>query len=996
MRSVPALVALALASSFNLVGASKCQPSAPAHSGTTTDAAPPSTTTAEEPVVITNAVVNGDFGGYDPSADGGIYAFEAGGDAKLLQGPGYTKSGSEERNCVQLKTQTSASGPEKRDTGFDNPWIQQKLQEMEPSDYTVRFWYVIVSNTIANTCRIEGFYGGERFGATDYFPVVSDSGADNWQSFVDSMPVTTTSGMIRFELVCVNGGSAEVYFDQVFVSNQVSQDNMDDISLFFPTSRHAVTEAPQQTSTVPAVDTSATTTDDGETSTTGLPTTEASSAETSADETSTVAETTGSQSATTSAAPTDPVTPSGKKICAKLGSGAAGRGCGKRPYNSTPGYKRYPESSITKEQCAALCLADDECQSFEWTYKASGCGNTCNLIAALWPDKLTNGASDAAWAYDRTCIEEAECTEQPEGTVCVNVNADTPAKSCTTVKGKAKACAKPFLTTGTRMYCGLSNECRDLCAKYPSCKSYAATFGSCSLYDARSSEVADAGSELYWFTDMDCHTCGEGNAYFNYLTPLEDPANMPEWSCPAETPKSTSTLAVSTTAQIVAETTTSADTAEPTSSVQASDYTTAPPSTTAASPTETCANGVPSPGICSQASPTPSSSTCGKNGWPQWIDAYGYGLETYPNQNTVDDCALICKQDKQCKAFGFDSTRARLKCMFSPELMEDAHFEKDATNAVVWNDLDCYNCKMCNEETKPTTTRSASPPDLTCAAHNDGRVCRYKENGEFPLGQNGKPVSPYVCWNNGKITKETSYSVSLSEWPYQHNVDQCVGICQQLSNCQASAWNRDTNRCEFISTTLAEAGYKGVEGSNVFWSDNVCWDCSNFCTDTSSEQSTSGTWTGIDPMTTQPPTTMLTSTRRSDDGEEGVSTSTDNSGEQSTSEAPTTTAKAPQAEPTDCAVPVASLSDDVTCGLPGAGGNQVQTYRLQNYVIKPVGSLAKCASICLQREDCQGFDYQKGSTVCYPYRIGPAGLGITYNPQSTDRFYDRGCFKCAS
>ncbi|KAJ3500412.1 hypothetical protein NM208_g17149 [Fusarium decemcellulare] len=334
--------------------------------------------------------------------------------------------------------------------------------------------------------------------------------------------------------------------------------------------------------------------------------------------------------------------------------------------------------------------------------------------------------------------------------------------------------------------------------------------------------------------------------------------------------------------------------------------------------------------------------------------------------------------------------------MFSPELMEDAHFEEDATNAVVWNDLDCCNCQMCNEETKPTTTRSASPPDLTCAAHNDGRVCRYKENGEFPLGQNGKPVSPYVCWNNGKITKETSYSVSLSEWPYQHNVDQCVGICQQLSNCQASAWNRDTNRCEFISTSLAEAGYKGVEGSNVFWSDNVCWDCSNFCTDTSSEQSTSGTWTGIDPMTTQPPTTMLTSTRRSDDGEESVSTSTDDSREQSTSEAPTTTTKAPQAEPTDCAVPVASLSDDVTCGLPGAGGNQVQTYRLQNYVIKPVGSLAKCASICLQREDCQGFDYQKGSTVCYPYGIGPAGLGITYNPQSTDRFYDRGCFKCAS
>ncbi|EXM25181.1 hypothetical protein V3481_014516 [Fusarium oxysporum f. sp. vasinfectum] len=850
MRSVSALVALAFASSFELVAASNCKPSSPAGAKTTDSASvtggtatksAPSSETTDGPVVITNAVTNGDFGGYDPSSDGGIYAFQAGGNAKLLQGPGYQGDHTEERNCVQLKT-NSGTPSQKRDFVSENPWIQQQLDNLEPSDFTVRFWYSIVNNAIADTCRIEGLYGNFQFGATPYFPVVAEG--NNWLEFVDSMPVTTTSGMIRFELNCINGGSAEVYFDQVFVSNKIGDEWVDGISLFFPTSKHAATIAPAQTSTAPAVDTATTSSDSTESS--GLPTTQSSQAQTTTDEASATDKTVESTSASASAptsAPTNPTT-SGPKLCAKLGTGAAGRGCAKRPYSSTKGYKGYGGSKITKEQCAALCLSDTNCQSFEWLYQGSGCANTCNLLATNWADVPTNGGLDAAWAYDRSCIQEDECAEQPAGSLCVNVNADTPAKSCTQVKGKAKACAKPFLTASTRGVCGLSNECRDLCAKYPSCKSYAATFGSCSLYDARSSEVAEAGSELFWFTDMDCHACGRGNAYFDYISVGQDPANMPQWTCAAED-KTTSTMAVPTTTDPAIATT--SDVESTTIASQASDKadsstiipttTIAPPSTTAA----LCANGVPSPGICSAANVVPSTATCGKRGWPRNVEPYGRSLADFPNQNTFEDCALICKLDRSCKAFAIDPTRSGMRCMFSSDPTIDG-----VSNAPgVWSNLECMSCTLCGD----AVTSS-------------------------------QPVS-------------------------------------------------------------------------------------------------------------EAPTTMITSTRPAGEDSSSTQAATSASGE------PTTT-QTTQAEPTDCAVPSASLSDDVTCGIPGQSGQQAQSARLLNYVIKPVGSLANCAAVCLQRADCQGFAYIKSNTECYPFRVGPASLGITYNPQGTEKYYDRGCFSCAS
>ncbi|KAL4732643.1 hypothetical protein ACLX1H_001661 [Fusarium chlamydosporum] len=983
MRSVSALVALALAGSFELATASQCKPSSPLQtdktaqsasitSGTATNSVPSSQIT-DGPVIITNAVTNGDFGGYDPSADGGIYAFQAGGNAKLLQGPGH-QGQTDERNCVQLK---SGVVSRKRQTPPENPWIQQQLEDMEPSDYTVRFWYAIVNNAIADTCRIEGYYGREKFGATPYFPVVSDAG-DQWLEFVDSMAVTTNSGTIRFELVCVNGGSAEAYFDQVFVSNKIGEEWTDNISLFFPTSKHAATVGPVQTSTAPAVDTAVTSSDNIETS--DISTVQLSEAPTTTDKALATDKTTEAVPTTaTSSTPTDNSedTPSGPKVCASLGAGAAGKGCAKRPYSSTRGYKTIGGSKITKEQCAALCLADKNCMSFQWLYQGSGCANTCNLLATELADIPTNGGSDAAWAYDRSCIHENECSEQPAGTRCVNPSADTPAKSCTQMKGVLKACAKPFLTASTRGYCGLTTECRDLCAKYPSCKSYSATFGSCSLYDARSSEVAEPSNAYNFFYDMDCHACGAGNAYFDYITVGQDPDEFPQWTCPVEEKKTSSTLAVSTTDKPAVATTSSVDaTTSAGPSENDSMIPTTVPSPTIPAPSTAvsiCPNGVPSPGFCSITNPAPESALCGKRGWPQFIDAYGYSLEDRPNQRSIEDCAVICKTDHQCLAFGFDDSQPRLKCLLSPSDLQDASVvENNFGNNAIWFDLKCMTCKVCGE-IEPTAT--PSPPELGCNVLNNNAGCRYKENGEWPIGSNGKGVTGYTCHDNGKVTLGEPFSADTNTWPRQNSEIQCTETCLQLENCKSSAFNRDTMRCEFFSTSLKDAGYRFRDGSNVWYNDNACFDCSGLCREP--QQQHTGTETESVPFfppPTEAPTTLRTSTRPTNEDAATTEPATRTTSALNNSEVPiATTSSAPKNEPTTCAAPSASLSDNVTCGLPGVS-NEAQSKQVDGYTIKVTGTLEKCAVECLQLAECNGFVFQKNTASCNVFTAGTADL----------------------
>lgn len=992
MRSAAALVALALAGSVDLVAAGLCKPDTRDNTETGSVTTTPGPTTTPAPRTVRNLIRNGNFEGYDPSYDGGIYAFQAENEARLVEGPGYKGDGSKESNCVHMKASNTGSATRKRDIG-EFAAIEQQLDAMDTTSlYTIRFYYQVLQNDIADTCKFDVYYGDELFTSSPYFPIALPTDSNpQWESVLDQAAVETSSGLMRIDLNCASGGYAEVYVDQVFVSNEVSPDNMDNISLLY-TWAYSSTSTTQKATTS---STEVTTTQDSSTSTTSM--TSVASTTTTTTSTSTTQSTTSSTSAAATSA--------GNKYCVTLGStGDPGRGCGLRPYNPSTGYKTISSTRMTRDQCGALCFADANCQQFQWdAYSSSyACLNTCILLSSNLASTSANNGG-AYYAYDRSCITQKECTAQPDGTTCVNGLGDTPGAGCRSrVTGTVKSCSAAFLTASVGFICDPSKECRDLCAKYPDCKSYSINFaGGCSLYPGTISEIVDESTSGQFFYDMSCSECGSGNlGYFNYVTQLQtDVSTVNE--CPAVTSVSSSSSILSTTS-----TSTSASTS---SSVNSNiDTTTTPgasttPSTTTSSTSTTsysCPAGISYPGACYSATPTSSGSICGKRGDVPLTDAYGVSSKDWA-QNSVRDCALYCElQGSQCSAYGWsDEDTVGMPCRFIHDSVTASGFSEDSSWATTWYDMGCVTCIMCEASTATSTT-SAATSTSTCALNN-GEGCTSKILVE----------AGYYCNQAGTVQQE-AYAYSNTDYPFQGSAKQCAAICAQKTGCKASSYDssRSSFQCSFISSSLQSAGFSASAGSSR-WSDQACWDCPS-CSGAGSSTSASTTPGASTPGASTPgastssapisyistpgastPTASTTFATSTFSPETTPGDDTSLSTTPTTSQTSSTSTTSQAAVPTSCVATV-SLTDDVTCGLPGTGGNQAQSNYLTSYVIKPVANLSACGQVCLDRADCLGFQYVSDTKVCYPYRIRTSGLGLTYVPSSKSRFYDRDCYVC--
>ncbi|KAK7429025.1 hypothetical protein QQZ08_004432 [Neonectria magnoliae] len=1018
MRSAAALVALAFGASFDVVAAGLCKPSDTltasisvrdaTETGTGTTA--PEASTTQAPVAVTNAIANGNFAGYDPNSPGGIYGFEVENDARLIQGHGYQDDGSTENNCVGM----SARAAKKRDVG-EFAAIEQQLENMDTTSlYTVRFWYYILQNDITDTCKFDVYYGDDLFASSPYFPLAQPTDPyRGWDTLIEQAAVKTSSGLLRFELNCVNDGYAQIWVDQVFVSNQVSPDNMDNISVIYTWDYSATSTAQQST----------TSTADASTMATEVTTT-------SAAPTTTTSSTTAAQSTTSTTTPSA-ATPTGNKFCVTLSTGDAGRGCGLKPYNPSSGYKTISNSRMTRDQCGAVCLADSRCQQFQWSAYSSSyaCLNTCILIETNLPSTGANNGI-AYYAYDRSCIKRTDCTMQPAGSVCVNGLGDTPASDCRKqVFGTAKSCGAAFLVTNVGAVCDSSKECRDVCAKNPGCKSFSINFaGGCSLYSGTISEIVQEGGGGQMFTDMSCSDCGSADmGYFNYITQASVGDTVPTHQCSAD---SSSSTAITTRSATTSRTSSASidTTTQPGSTTS--------PSTTISSPSTTvnnCPAGINSPGACFGATPTAAGSTCEKKGSVQLVDAWSVSSDVW-RQNRAEDCALYCKLDSQCKSYGFDRQGGMTPCRFSPESLTNSGFVQDSTASVTWSDLGCVTCILCGGAASPTTmlsttvsTTSSVPTATSTCALTNGQGCTMKALVE----------AQYTC-NRAGSPMEEAWGYNMQDYPFQGSPEQCAAICAQQRNCKASAYDssRTSYQCSFIGNSLQAAGFS-ASGGSIRWSDQACWDCPT-CSAAASIITTAAASSTASAFTTFETSTRTATTSdgegESTTSEEMTSTASDealpttteestSTVDESSTENQTTTSTAPEsttdlsditsipeqasatatsttsttsAAPTPAwCVATASLSDDVTCGLPGAAGNQAQSNALSGYVIKPVANLNACAQNCLDRFGCLGFQYTTDSKVCYLYRVGTSGLGLTYSPTSRARFYDRDCYRCS-
>ncbi|TPX17797.1 uncharacterized protein E0L32_002898 [Thyridium curvatum] len=1006
MRSAGLLAGFALLGASRLASAGKC---VPRPSSTTTGAgavsSPSATTTAPAEVkVVVNDIANGNFAGYDPNWPGGVYGFNSTGDVQLIQGFGYQGDGSKETGCVQMTSGVQRRRGRRQANTDYNAMIEQKLENLDlTTQYTVRFFYTILESTVAGSCRYDAYYGDVLFKSTDYFPVVAKTNPGNtpWRELVTSAAVTTTDGYLKFVLNCASGAYAQVFIDQVFVSNKVTPDDVDNISLLY-TSIGSATPTPStpQSSTVVVTTTSSS----------SSPAVPASTEPSTSSSSSTVASSTTVPPTSTRSSLPSGVSSNSPAICVSLlNTNTNGKICSKRIYTVTNQYRVIKQDDITAEQCGAACFADPACQSFAWNTMGK-CANTCTLSTAGAPDTSLNSGPTSPYAWDRACIVPQQCPVKPTGNVCVD---RAPAKQCNQILGTPKFCATPFYSTPMAAQCG-SSACRDLCMQYPSCKSFAVVYGAnsftCNLYAGSSALVATSGGSQL-FTDVDCYQCDISSTFsYSYVAGLSDPAGMPPLQC---SPNSVSSIVPSSTSSP----TPTPSSSSTTSTTPTSAPTPTPETSTTSSPTRTFSGCYSGPtgtvlGQCTLLSPSPTGLTCAKQGTTTTQINYSWPRTIYLMQNSLTDCAVICATDPECKSYAFDVSN--IVCRFGKSSIAKAGFVPDATASMYWSDAACADCVLCTYPSGSSTTSTTSSTSSTTAAASPTSTCALT-NGQGCTLKTWVTAGS-ICQQVGSLTRSEVWGVDIRTYPYQGNPAQCAAVCAQIRGCASSAYDSRRGMCQFITLSLTGAGFKAGSGSDsVTWSDKACFDCPS-CDPSSSTPTTSAPSSGhsTDPATTSSTSTSLfipgypestatsssstsvfiptyletTSHSTASQSPEVTATPSSSGPSTSSSSAPSSTSSAA------CTAATPALSDLVTCGMPGSNGQQAQTAILPSYVIKAVGSLANCALVCLQRTDCKGFAYSLTDTACYPFTKGTADLGLTYSSSSKLRYYDSGCFSC--
>ncbi|KAF5566612.1 translation initiation factor IF-2 [Fusarium napiforme] len=225
MRSFIAIAALAISGAV----AGPCKPRATETSASvaseTSSAAVEATTLPAPPVdsIITNTCTGGGLTSLDP--------FVTDGDVTLNTNAGYNPGGgSSDRSCASLSARSS--GTRKRQTLGEIAALKQLLTGLNVrTQYTVQFFYLVFTPPQATTsCVLEAFIGSTKFFTTGIF---SNGASVSYDQVLVSTSAPATQGFLNIQTTCSAGGSAVVLVDSIFISNQVTPENINDFRLDF-------------------------------------------------------------------------------------------------------------------------------------------------------------------------------------------------------------------------------------------------------------------------------------------------------------------------------------------------------------------------------------------------------------------------------------------------------------------------------------------------------------------------------------------------------------------------------------------------------------------------------------------------------------------------------------------------------------------------------------------------------------------------------------------
>ncbi|KAF5544149.1 translation initiation factor IF-2 [Fusarium phyllophilum] len=226
MRSLIAIAALAISGAV----AGPCKPRTTETSASvaseTSSAAIEATTLPAPPVdsIITNTCTGGGLTSLDP--------FVTDGDVTLNTNEGYNPGGgSSDKSCASLSAQASPGGRKRQNLG-DIAALKQLLTGLNvQTQYTVQFFYLVFTPPQATTsCVLEAFIGSQKFFTTGIF---SNGASVSYNEVLVSTSAPSTQGFLNIQTTCSGGGSAVVLVDSIFISNQVTPENINDFRLDF-------------------------------------------------------------------------------------------------------------------------------------------------------------------------------------------------------------------------------------------------------------------------------------------------------------------------------------------------------------------------------------------------------------------------------------------------------------------------------------------------------------------------------------------------------------------------------------------------------------------------------------------------------------------------------------------------------------------------------------------------------------------------------------------
>ncbi|KAJ3538772.1 hypothetical protein NM208_g5758 [Fusarium decemcellulare] len=202
----------------------------PTDTPTTTTTETSTSTEDDGGVVITNDIFNGRFAVSDPNSDSGLFSFEPEGGATQQNGDCYRDDGSPDDGCAAL---IAGTDPRKR-VSNSRAGIWQMLNSLRPSStilYTVQFYYAVMTAGGSQTCTVTATLGNRQFYSNSLF--TSGGVGVSWNRVLTSVTADSRSANFGISMICMGNGQAMIYVDSVFISNQVTPENIDKFQLDF-------------------------------------------------------------------------------------------------------------------------------------------------------------------------------------------------------------------------------------------------------------------------------------------------------------------------------------------------------------------------------------------------------------------------------------------------------------------------------------------------------------------------------------------------------------------------------------------------------------------------------------------------------------------------------------------------------------------------------------------------------------------------------------------